>query len=359
MAGSGKIAQNGTSMDGITPAGSNFGNTSVVMQAPIPGQPPKAIPIQQGTVATPSPYDMSNPGIGETVGGQVSNQLMAGPSAQKTMFDATQGEFTKPWAQEGFWEGVMGNFQGGGPSVSNQAQQAYSQYMQQMPTINPEANLDPYYANARKRQTQDTNSALGARGMFNSSAALDKIAQGDATLNSQQANAEAQYGLNRASTIGNLNAIAGNLARGADMSSAAQAQSKLNYLTEGGNLAAGADSGKATRLQTGFAGAGAADSGEIARLTTAATVALGAQGAHDQRVQDAFQNITKLDGQLQTVATDAYGRIINGDAALMDAAISGDVAKVEEALNISTDQANRLMGDLKGLAEVVTAKGRK
>lgn len=322
----------------------DFGYTGpVTLQAPPPAPPPLT-----------GDFDQTKAGIGETGAAAAGTALMA-PTTGENWFGAHTSQWDAPNAATGYWEGVAGKWNGGTPLVSNNAQGAYDLYMKNMPTISPDANMGGFYDNARTRQAQEMNTQLGARGAFNSSAALDKIAQGQAALNATQAKDEAQYGLDRASTMGDLYSKGGVMARGADASSLEGADFQRSWIDTMGDLASSADDSTLGFLKGGQDAAEGVTSGTVDSLTAAATAALGSQGARDSRIQGAFTNINKLGEQLAGVATDAYTRIISGDQALMDAALSGKVAQVAEALNISTADANRLMGDLKGVAEVAVA----
>lgn len=327
------------------------------------GNPLMLPPAPAATTTKNAPYQnpanrLDQAGVGETIAGAAGSQLLGAPGASEANWNANGSKWGAPTQSGGYWEGVAGQFNGGGPMVSNNAQGAYDTYMKQMPTIAPEANVGSFYDNARKRQSQDMNTEMGSRGAFNSSAALDKLAQGNATLNAEQANAESKYGLDRASAMGDLFEIGGTMARGADESSSAGAQSKLDYLTQGGALAGQADDAKLGFLTGQDTAASHADKGRTDRLVSAATAALGAQGAHDDRVQTFIDNTAKLGDRLSQVSGDAFQRIIGGDQALMDAVLSGDVARVAEALQISNDDANRITGDLKAIADVAVAASK-
>jgi hypothetical protein len=315
-----------------------------------PGTPPPADKLQPEPQPAPD-FNQEQPGIGESGASAVASALFTQPGFSEQQFAQNKGAWNAPTNTQGYWQGIAGQFNGGN-MANSRAASAYDQYMKNMPQIAPEANLGGFYDNARTRQAQDMNAQLGARGAFNSSAALDKLAQGQATLNAQQVSDEAKYSIDRASTMGSLYNTLGTLGNQAD-------SQRNDWLKTGGALASKADEMGLAKLEGGARAAEGADSGRVARLSTAATAALGAQGARDERIQGAFNNINKLGDQLGGVVTDAYTKLFTGDQALMDAALSGDIARVAEALNISNEQANRIATDLKSVAEVAASVSGK
>lgn len=351
----GPVAKPGTSSN---PQG-GFGNFG---QAP--GVAPTAT-TRPGVVsalpppAPPPPNPLLTPSdSGSQLAGTIGAGMASAPTAAAGALGAVGSGFLAPGESTGYWQGVAGQFNGGGPMVSNNAQGAYDSYMKSMPDINPDANLGAYYDNARTRQTQDMNRELGSRGAYNSSAALDQIAQGNATLNAQQAKDEGQYGLDRASTLGNLAAIGGNLASGADTSSRSSADSKLGYLRTGGELAHTSTQDELARV-TGAVDAGATvDRVEIEKLRTAADIALSGQREHNDIGQNAFKNAIDLGAKTAGVAQQAYQDILDGDKELLDAVLSGNVAALTDKYNMTVADANKFMSDMKSAAELLTS-GKK
>lgn len=306
----------------------------------------------QPLTTAPSGYDQSGPGVGEQFFNATQGQYGASPAAD---FNATaQPQLAQPGAASQHWEGVQGQFSGPAPDVTNNTQSAYDAYMRNTPEIAALPGLEPYYDNARTTYVEDTNRQLAARGAFNSSAALDSIGSGLASLNAEQANREADYGLARAAEQRQWYGLGGDLASLADNASLNEGTFGLDWLKTGGDLAGAAGQEDLDRIELGGNLASDADRAELDRLIAGQTSAFGAQLARDTRVQAAFDNMLRVGEGMATVAGDAYTQMFAADSALMDAVLSGDVASVAEALNISRDTAGRIMDDLTAIAGAVT-----
>jgi hypothetical protein len=161
-------------------------------------------------------------------------------------------------------------------------------------------NLDPYYNNAERRATEAINNQFGARGLFNSSAAMDQNAEAIGNLEAEKANREGQYGLQRAGLLGNL-------AQGADVSTL-------------GNLGAGF---------------GAAQGSEEARR---------------QRGQDYLSNVMGLAMPTAAMAGNAYQQMIQGDQDLMNQAMMAEMGLASTAENQAANKKQEFWSDTQNTA---------
>lgn len=137
--------------------------------------------IENRSRKAPADFDLSigkGEGRARALVGQGFDKLQSGPGYG---FDATMAGL---------------GAQGGG---SNQAQQAFSQAMGQVP-----ADMSAYYEQAGKQAIQGIDKQAAARGVYGSSAAQE-LGQGALqNLAAQRAMQEGQYGINRAGMLGQL-----------------------------------------------------------------------------------------------------------------------------------------------------------
>lgn len=263
--------------------------------ASAPFQPYSPGPGVQPGTATLQGVDMTQPGAGETF--QANNaQGWNTPGAAETFANQTAQQYSP----------------GNTPQVSNNAQGAYSQFQAQAP-----ADIDPYYAYQRQQLNNTMNTQLASRGAYGSSVGLGTLATGQASLGAQEANANAQYGLQRAAT-------AGNLARGADTSSLASSNNDLGWLQGLGGIA------------------GQGESGMLSRLNSGESAALQAQGAQRNRGQDFFNNELSMGNTFSGMMGDTYGQMFSGDTGLLEDALGGRAAGAAEAYGQSSSQTNGL-----------------
>lgn len=161
-------------------------------------------------------------------------------------------------------------------------------------SVSPDANLGRYYQNAFLHGSGELNGQLASRGMFGSSVGLQMQSGLARDLSAEQANREAQYGLDRAAyTLDRANSIdkshlgwvgaEGDLAKGAT-------KEKLDYgNSSAANAAAGQDQAMG-RIKQGQDAASQVDQGKQDWYNLAFSAAGGAQDRRDRRVQGAFDN---------------------------------------------------------------------
>lgn len=263
--------------------------------------------VQAGQ-ATLQGVDMNQPGAGEAFQAQNAGQWAA-PGAAENFANQTSAQYGP----------------GNTPGVSNEAQGAYSQFQAQAP-----ADIDPYYAFQRQQLNNTMNTQLAARGAYGSSYGLGQLATGQAALGAQEANANAQYGLQRAST-------AGNLARGADTSSLAQSSNSLGWLQGLGGIA------------------GQGENAMLSRLNAGENAGLAAQGAQRNRAQDFFNNEMAMGNTYAGMQGDTYNQMFAGDEGLLENALGGRAAGASEAYNQNVNQGNALADTAGAVAKGVGA----
>lgn len=215
-----------------------------------------------------------------------NNSQIASPQYQSysTGAGAQQGQGTPagvgyngnaPGQGEQFSSAAL-NYYGGGniPGVSNNQQQNYANFQQQAP-----ADMSTYYDNAQRLQDNAINTQMAARGSFGSSAAVGQLASADTNLRAQQARDQAQYGLQRAQT-------GGQLASGADQQTNAASQNQLNWTQGLGSLAFQGQGAGMQRYEQGnqdaLQGAGVLSGMEGANYD--------AETANDQSLMDSAMN---------------------------------------------------------------------
>lgn len=203
-----------------------------------------------------------------------------------------------PGQGEQYASAALGYYGAGNiPGVSNNQQSNYQQFQQSTP-----ADTSSYYANAQRLQDNDINKQMAARGQFGSSNAVGQISNADTNLAAQQANANAQYGLQRAQ-------LGGSLAGGADAQSNAASQNQLGWTQGLGNLA--------------FEG----------------------QQTGANRYQQGFQNDMSLANQLSGMEGANYGAATQNDQSLMNDAMNAQNGYLTENTTNDTNNANQTAND--------------
>lgn len=277
-------------------------------QAPVPtdASPPNIGAAGGGY----SPYGPGGGGVGPLEGLDFSK-----PGALEQYQADSRGYFGQPTMSEMFAQGA--NQQYGGPQkVAQNAQGAYDKFATSTP-----ANMDPYYANERRKAEENINKSVSARGIYGSSAANDMIGEADTNLAADQAKAEAQYGLNRGSLLGSL-------AQGADSSSLGASANQRGWTSMLGNLTQGAD-------QSG-----------LSRVTAGANVAGAAQGAQTTRGQNAFHNQLEMDDRQSGIMGHGYDNIFGADMGLMKDTVGLNTGTAAEGYNQASNAAQQSRTDV-------------
>ena len=307
---------------------------------PTPGTP--GYPIQpipgQGQTTYNFQGDLSTPGTAENFFAQNGGKFSQ-PTAAGVYWNQNAPKFSAPGQGEQYWNQVAGRFNAP-KAVAQNAQGAYDQFQRTAPQ-----DLSPYYDNAIRKATAGVNNAYGARGMFDSSAALQAGQDATTNLLAQQAKDNADYGLQRANT-------AGTLAQGADTSSRGASQDLLSWLSGGGQMANASDATSLARLLGGMNAAQGADSADLSKLVAGMGAASTAQNALQDRAQGYYNNLMGLGSAQANAMGSMYGPMISGDMGMLDQAIQASLGYPREALNQSISgrqQSEQGIGNLFGL----------
>ena len=240
-------------------------------------------------------------------------------------------DFTKPGALEQYQRDHAGYFdtptmsemfakdaisRGGGPGVSNRAEEAYQHFNASTP-----ANMDPYYANERRKAEEAIRKTMSARGSYGSSATDDLYNEAYTNLAADAAKANAQYGLQRAGLMGSL-------AQGADSSSLAGSGDRRNWTSVLGSLA------------------GQGDNAGLSRVIGGANVAGAAQGAQRTRGQDAFNNQLTMGDRMSGIMGQGYGNIFGADMDLFKTTVGLNTGTAAEGYSQGAQNASIARGNV-------------
>lgn len=328
-----------------------------------PGAVP-GYPQTQGPSAYPGYPVPQQPGPHPTYNFQGDQ---SGPGAAEQFYAQNQGRFTQPTQASGYWsqnqqrfgqpgqgdqfwnqaQGMFNEHRAGG-KPSNNAQTAFDQFQAQTP-----ANTSPYYQRASDLATHKLQNAQAAQGILGSSVGTQQIADAQANLLGQQALADANYGLQRGAT-------AGNLASGADLSSRGASQDALGWLGGLGQLALGTQAGDTSRMLAGGQLANLSDQGGLAQLMSGMNAAQGAQGALRNRAQDYFNNTMGLGGAEAGILGNNYGQALQNNQALFMAQLEAQLAPYREQLNQSLNgraSSEQGLGNLMSMAGSLKSAG--
>jgi hypothetical protein len=217
------------------------------------------------------------------------------------------------------------------PQGSNLATGAYNQFQQTAPM-----NTDPYYNRAMSRASNAVGQNFAAMGMGNSGAAQSAQADVIANLLGQQAKEEAEYGLARGG-------LSGQLARGGDLSSQANAQNQLGWTFGLGNLA------------------GNAQNAALANMLGLGNIANQAQNQLSGRAQGYFNNLLNMGNAQAAAMTGVTMPMLSTQLGLLDQAMQAYLGYPREALNqtAQSQYANTIgtAGALGGLGSIANAGG--
>lgn len=175
---------------------------------------------------------------------------LSGPGAGEQQWAQSQGKFNQPTHAEQYWN----QLQGQGPG------------------------LDPYYQHASQRLGGEMANQLAARGQYGSSAGMRQTGDALASLAAEQANREAQYGLQK------------------------------------GQLAMGVDQDMLSRMAGGMQGANLA------------------QQLQEQRIGDLYGRQLGLADRLSGLYTGQMNQLIPEDQAAMEAAMMAESGLAQQAL---------------------------
>ena len=269
--------------------------------------------------------DFSQPGAAEKYQAQTQGNFTA-PTASGGYWADNKDKFGAPGKGDQFWEQGQGMFnEHKANPVSQNAQGAYNQFQASAP-----ADTSPYYDLAAKKLQNQMQGAAAASGMAGGSVARGQMLDSLAGLRGQEALANANYGLQRGQT-------AGNLASGADASSRGASQDQLGWMNGLGNLGMGIDQSHLAGLSAGMGAAGQADQTGLAAIMGGQQGANAAQAAARTRGQDYFGNQLQL-GQIGAgIVGNTYAQQLEADraafAALQDARMGLPREQLNQSLN--------------------------
>lgn len=303
---------------------------------------------------------------------QQNQQKWTGPGARAQAYANNQGVYNTPGTGETTGQNIVDKYGfGGTPKVSQNSQDWWKQTQANMPRIDTEAGLDPYYKNAEKRSLESLSRQQAARGVYGSTAALNDTQRAITDLNAERANREADYNLR---AIGEQRAwagLGGQLAGSADQNSLMQSQNEMNWMNnlnnwahgvqdqqqdraqQGLNAAFGLDSADLAGLNAGWnaslgaqqmgndrvgqalAGANQAQNQTMGRLGQGQQAAMGSQSAQQGRSQQLFENNLAVADRQAQAAQQAYENMFREQQQLLDSAIAAELGLSAEALNQS------------------------
>lgn len=312
--------------------------------------PSATSPNGMATILGQDPMDLSQTGDYENWHAR-NRGAFAQPGAEEQNWVAQQGQLNTMQAQPGVNVGQQ-NMQGFSSSLG-MAQQWAPKPAAAL-SFRPQAmNLDPYYNRQWSKVSTDVNNAYGARGMFNSSAALEGLQDARVGLAAEQANREADYGLKLAQygldegaqglereklgaeyglQLGQLGVQEQTERRqGAELASTEQFKNRdhaLRLLEERRVGAQGAQLAHQNRLVGG---------GNAARMS---------QDAREGRVQTAFDNIYRPAEALSNYVGAGLNNMQDQDERLREQEAQLMMSIPRERYNQSAAQDERLLGGL-------------
>lgn len=282
--------------------------------------------------------DQSKPGAGESYYAQNQGKWNPGNSAAQAWWDQNQGAFGGGGPGDQYWNGISGSGNTAPPKTTNYAADAYNQFQNTAP-----ANTDPYYQNAARQADEQISKAYAARGMRGGSGEMDQLSEANQNLFAQQALQNAQYGLQRGQT-------AGQLGSGADASSIQGAQNKLGWMTGLGGLALGTQNADLQRLLGAGGLSQNVDQDTLAWLQGGMGAALGAQGAGMTRGQNYLENVMGATNAQTSPMIQAYMAMLQNDQNLINSGINASTGGALNNANMSSqNQAQNTQGLLGGL----------
>lgn len=296
--------------------------------------------LQSGTPMDIQNGNLAAAGATETQFADQANRY-ATPGAMGNWWAANQQKFAKPGMGEQFAASQMGRST---PSVSNNSQAAYQASLGAAPNVS--ANLDPYYENAKRRANEEISQQMAARGMASGTPGMDRAAEAMTDLNAEQANREAQYGLDYSADRRAWSGLQGQLAGQSDQSSLAGSNNQLNWMRGLGDLAMSGQNAQMNRLGQAGQMAGAADAADLARLGAGMNAAQAAQAAQQGRLGQIWDMQSGLGGAMANMANNAYGDMFGMDSQLMDSQMAMELGLGQEALAQSQYDQNRIKSDV-------------
>jgi hypothetical protein len=235
------------------------------------------------------------------------------------------------------------NQAGAGPNNVN-TQEAYDWFGQNQPNL--EANMGPYYENAKRRALESVNANAAARGGYGSSAAMDMGNEAITNLEAQRAKDEAEYGLQRANVMQGWGSAAAGAANAADQARLAGLGESRLWTTGMGNLALAGDQERRARELGAIGAAGTIDEQNMAAQLAQYGLLGAADTAAQQRGMNAYNMAMGLGTAANQTMGDAYQQELAYDQQLQNAYMAMALGMPTEALNASKEEAQNLRSDV-------------
>lgn len=280
-----------------------------------------------GGQKAPNPYT-SSAGLqpGQAIPGmEWTNWSGGGPSGQ--YFNQNRSVWENPTGGETNAFGIINQYSdpNNRPQLTNNAQNFYNQYMQNMPTVASDPGYGTYFQHAKDRTAESIDRTMGSRGAYGDSAANDQISRAYSDLDAQQAEKEADYNLQRLGEERQWQNLGGSLAGAADQNALAGSKDEQGWASLLGNL--GLD---ASRLG-------------LSR-TNAGQDAANAASAEKSRVgQEAFGNQLQLGDRLSENTLRTTMQALGMDSELIDKILSGGIAAGNTAANNEATNAQNTL----------------
>jgi hypothetical protein len=332
-----------------SPAGATSSNPGGA-EAPAPMVAPGLTP---GVADPNAGLNMMVPGVAEQYYANTAN-IYTAPNQSMTAHAYLAPGLAAPGSAESYASSVSDRYAAGTPAVSQSAQGAYDEFRANRPDLALDPGLGAYFDRAKQRSMEDVRRASAARGSFGSSASADREIEAMLDLEAQRALKEADYGLRRADTIRGFGETAGNLARGADISSQARSQNELDWTRGIGDIQSDAQRLGLERTGTLLDSAAGADEAWLRQLGLGADVAGQAQNFQRQRGQDFFDNTFAMGNAMSGLAGGAYEGMFADDASLMDSAIAMELGLGAEALNQDRARSDRITNNTWKIIDTAT-----
>jgi len=239
---------------------------------------------------------------------QRKEQPAAAPAAPATPFASSGIDLTKEGKGESYADSVTAYYNEHGiPLVGNESKVTLDKFRASQPQ-----DLSPYYDYASKLTSAKIDNAMSARGSYGSSNATGQIGAAEMALRADEAQKNAQYGLDR-------------------------------YAREE-SMAGGAD-----------ASAAVANEHEYSWAKGLSDIAFKNQDAGEGRNQSLFDNNYRIAAAKTGNWTDSTGKAIEGTGDATDASNEAALGGANDSVNFATADANQVHEDVGSVKDAATA----
>lgn len=349
---------------------------------------------------TTSPFGWDMHGLGTAEQLWENNQDLWFQSPQLDYVDSLLPQFQDPWegekkvgdimstiaspgAGQQYWAGIQGNFNTmgndvlGGYKGPNNAQEAYNMTKGMLPgSLQPK--FDAYYDRMKDKVMSDVNSQAAARGSYGSNAALNNSIGAGLDVEAQRAKALTDFELANSANQREWQGLLGYQGRNADLSGLGIFGSKLEgakfgldrarlggelaFEAEGmdfdkkktqADLAFGLDDQKLERLGAGVSTALNSHQAHRGQLNDAFDAADIVQGNRERRVNELFDRLGGMEGDVRNFFMGSYDALLGGDVKLFEQQIDAQLAQYADARGWSDQQTAEMKQDIMDAAETV------